>query len=119
MREHAQRGRPVAPGTYIGRWKVLRMSAPLSRPWWSGTLARVYCRCVCGHEKPVWDRDLKLGRSTGCRSKACRNTWAFAEHLVPALGIDQAREIARAMHEAEVSTYHVIRKAAERLGITT
>lgn len=111
------RGRPIPPGAYVGRWLVLRRSTSVNRTWWAGMLSRVWCRCACGHEQAVLDRDLKLGRSTGCRSKACMHAWALAEGLVPAVGTERAREMVRAICEAEVSTYHVVRQAAVKLGV--
>jgi hypothetical protein len=80
-------------------------------------ISRVWCRCACGHEQAVYDRDLKLGRSTGCRSKSCRQAWALATELVPTMGIERAREFSRVLYEHDVSTYHVVRQAAERLGL--
>lgn len=113
--EAIPRGVPTPAGTYVGRWAVQRRAPSVQRPWWSGSLSRVVCECVCGREQIVLDRDIKLGRSQGCRSKACRNAWVFAELLVPTMGMQRAREFARELYEAEVPTYQLVRQAAFRL----
>jgi hypothetical protein len=83
-----------------GRWKVVRRSSPQARRQWSGVIAAHLCRCTCGAERVVLDRDLKLGRSKGCQSRKCREAWALASGLAPHLGVDRARELAREIFEA-------------------
>lgn len=72
-------------GDRFGRWTLLRYGPHGERR--GGTRSRWTCRCVCGHEQPVWQEDLVTGRSRGCRSAECRSLHdgrlAAVEQLIP------------------------------------
>lgn len=114
-----RKGRPLPAGTVIGRWEVVRRAASVERPWWSGSIARQLCRCVCGIEQMVLDRDLKLGRSTGCRHRTCREAWAVVETLVPDIGIERARELAATLLRYEVPAVRWRKRIAELGAVAT
>jgi hypothetical protein len=95
-------------GTWVGRWKVIRRASSVELPWWRGMISRSVCCCICGREQIVLNRDLKLRRSTGCRSASCRQAWKFAERFVPAIGTERARDLARALHDRQIPMGKVI-----------
>jgi hypothetical protein len=61
----------------IGKWTVLAVDAESRR-----SVAKLRCRCVCGHESRVMERDLVARRSLGCvkcRQEASRGDVAVDE----------------------------------------
>jgi len=109
----------VGKGTLIGRWRVKRYAPPAELPYWPSPQARVVVECVCGRERPILLRYLVLGRSTGCRSKRCRNAWEAAGRIVEWAPHLDRRDVARGLREIEESPAailrDVLRRAAERL----
>ena len=51
----------ITPGQTYGRWTVLQPLPP--KP---GSKREWLCRCACGTERPVGERNLKYGHSTSC-----------------------------------------------------
>lgn len=73
-----------APGQTIARWTVVRHATPLTRAhgrFHVVTFRRVLCRCVCGAERLVLERDLARERSKGCRSARCRWVWSLRREV--------------------------------------
>lgn len=73
-----------APGQTIARWTVVRPASHLTRAHGRlhiVTFRRVLCRCVCGTERVVLERDLALERSKGCRSAHCRWVWSLKREV--------------------------------------
>ncbi|MGE0785992.1 MAG: hypothetical protein AB7S26_09915 [Sandaracinaceae bacterium] len=59
----------------------MKRAAPAARYGESGTRARVYVRCVCGHEQTVFVNDLQAGKSSGCRKGSCSARWTAVTQL--------------------------------------
>lgn len=73
MSADAHRKRPLAPGTTVGRWTIIRPATPAQLNGWMRR--RHLARCVCGRTQLVFEHYLRHGRSKGCASAACRHAW--------------------------------------------
>lgn len=68
----------VTRGARFWRWTVVRHASPEKREVRPGHLVyqrRVVVRCVCGVERALFERQVTLGRSTGCASATCRRAY--------------------------------------------
>lgn len=62
--------------TRVGRWTLIeRLNCPEGTLW--------LCRCKCGREKKVWQRNLRSGRSKGCMAcaKSVRRKVLVGKHF--------------------------------------
>ncbi|MFW5921220.1 MAG: hypothetical protein ACOCUS_05215, partial [Polyangiales bacterium] len=103
----------VPKGSYVGRWYVKRHASPAELTNWPSPQARVVVECVCGRERPILLRYLVLGRSTGCRSKRCRNAWEAAGRIVEWAPHLDRRDVARGLRELERSPAAILRDLVE------
>lgn len=66
-------GLPILKGSTFGRYTV---TGPAPSVFTSGcNRSRVWVECACGHKSCVLQRDLRIGRTSGCRSQRCREAW--------------------------------------------
>ena len=87
-----------------------RYAAPAELSYWPSPQARVVVECVCGRERTLLLRYVVLGRSTGCRSKRCRNAWDTAGRIVEWAPHLDRRDVARGLRELERSPAAVLRE---------
>jgi hypothetical protein len=72
----------MSPGERYGRWTVVRHSSPAkAHDSDEGVRARVYVRCVCGHEQTSFAHYLRRGESSGCKARSCKARWEAAQAL--------------------------------------
>lgn len=57
----------------------------------------------------AWLRDLVVGRSSGCRSKRCRNAWEVAGEIAELAPHLERRNVARWLREIERSPAAILR----------
>lgn len=65
----------IPKGSRFGRYVV---TAPAAKSP-NGGRRRVWVECVCGFRRRILERDLVIGRSTGCPSGRCREAWKAEE----------------------------------------
>ena len=98
----------LAPGTSFDRWTVLRAGEPGFLGSETQRRARVWVRCWCGARELRFARDLSTGKSSGCRSGACRRGWEAEQ-----VSLARAREVLAAV-VAELEAQKVPADSIER-----
>jgi len=64
-------GARLNPGFVVGRWRVLRPAAAATDEL-TRLRPMVVVECVCGVQRRIPEKRLKLGRSLGCSEARCR-----------------------------------------------
>jgi len=105
--------------TKFGLWTVIAPAEPLmSGRTRKRALSRWLCRCVCGSEREVLEKNLKNGSSTGCRCVTRSGTrWddnLIAERLQP--HIKQLGRMPTSTELVEVEDDHALSSAIAQYG---